>query len=309
MEIFLHHYPPSLFSEKIRLLLGYLKLPWRSVIIPSIMPRPLLMPLSGGYRKTPVLQIGANVYCDSRIIARGLARHAGDTSLYAQGFAAHRVADWADSHLFAVTVALNFSPRAVAAMMGGFPPAEAAAFQQDRAELTRNSPPIATLSPAAALASVQHYLNELESSVGDGFLFGEQPTIADFSVYHCLWFLRNNPVNAALVVDRPAISAWMARMGRFGHGQMQESDGAAALAGALACDPVLPLVENELPEGFQLGARVTVTPVDYGRIPVAGELVAWSREEVVIARQTEQTGSLLVHFPSSGFEVQHDTSA
>jgi glutathione S-transferase len=88
MEIFLHHYPPSLFSEKIRLLLGYLELPWRSVIIPSIMPRPLLMPLSGGYRKTPVLQIGANVYCDSRIIARGLARHAGNTSLYAQGFAA-----------------------------------------------------------------------------------------------------------------------------------------------------------------------------------------------------------------------------
>jgi hypothetical protein len=101
----------------------------------------------------------------------------------------------------------------------------------------------------------------------------------------------------------------MARMGAFGHGQMQESDGAAALAGALACDPVLPLVENELPDGFELGARVTVTPVDYGRIPVAGELVAWSREEVVIARQTEQTGSLLVHFPSSGFEVQHDTSA
>ena len=78
MEIYLHHYPPSLFSEKIRLMLGFLELPWRSVIIPSIMPRPLLMPLSGGYRKTPVLQIGANVYCDTKIISRALARHAGD---------------------------------------------------------------------------------------------------------------------------------------------------------------------------------------------------------------------------------------
>jgi len=181
LDIFLHHYPPSLFSEKIRLMLGYLKLPWKSVIIPSIMPRPLLMPLSGGYRKTPVLQIGANVYCDSRIIARGLARHAGDNTLYARGFTAHRVADWADSHLFQVTVAINFSPKAVAAMMGSFPPEEAAAFQKDRAQLTQGAP-ISTISAEAATASLLHYLPELNGSVEEGFLFGGGPCVADFSV-------------------------------------------------------------------------------------------------------------------------------
>ena len=37
-DVILHHYPPSLFSEKIRLLLGYCGVPWRSVIIPPIMP-------------------------------------------------------------------------------------------------------------------------------------------------------------------------------------------------------------------------------------------------------------------------------
>ena len=113
----LHHYPPSLFSEKIRTLLGYLRLDWQSVIIPPIMPRPHLMPLSGGYRKTPIMQIGANVYCDTEIICRKLAEIAGDETLYAQGFAAERVARWADTELFRTTVALNFRPEALATQM------------------------------------------------------------------------------------------------------------------------------------------------------------------------------------------------
>ena len=92
--IFLHHYPASLFSEKIRLLLGHYDLAWQSVEISSIMPRPLLMPLSGGYRRTPVLQIGANIYADTKVISAALARHVGDDELYSGGFLAHRTADW-----------------------------------------------------------------------------------------------------------------------------------------------------------------------------------------------------------------------
>ncbi len=62
-NIYLHHYPASPFSEKIRALLGVLDLEWYSVETSIIMPRPLLMPLSGGYRRIPVAQIGADVYC------------------------------------------------------------------------------------------------------------------------------------------------------------------------------------------------------------------------------------------------------
>jgi len=181
--IYLHHYPASLFSEKIRALLGFYKLTWQSVEISSIMPRPLLMPLSGGYRRTPVLQIDANVYADTKIICRALARHVEDNELYpaAHRFAAHRTADWADSTLFRVTVALNFRPEALLAMMGNFSEEEAAAFAKDRAELSGDAP-IATLSPPAALAYLDHSLCELESSLAAGtpFLFAERPCIADF---------------------------------------------------------------------------------------------------------------------------------
>lgn len=302
MDIYLHHYPASLFSEKVRVLLGYLNLPWHSVIIPSIMPRPLLMPLSGGYRKTPVLQIGANVYCDTKIIARALARHSGNDDLYRHGFSAHRVADWADTQLFQTGVALNFSPEAAGAMLGSLPPEEAKAFAKDRAELTQGAA-ISRISADAARGYLRHALVELDGSLSGAFLFGATPCIADFSVYHCLWFLGNNAVNAPMLDDFAEVRAWMDRMASFGHGGVQESSGEAALAAAREAVPQLPALTNALPDGLAPGQEVAVTPVDYGRIPVHGRLAAWSAEEIIIERESAESGPVMVHFPSPGFEV------
>ena len=62
-EFILHHYWPSPFAQKIRLAFGLAGVEWNSVEIPRIPPKPNLMPLTAGYRLTPVLQIGADVYC------------------------------------------------------------------------------------------------------------------------------------------------------------------------------------------------------------------------------------------------------
>ena len=70
-EIILHHYDVSPFSEKIRKILALKKLSWRGVEQPIIAPKPKLTPLTGGYRKIPVLQIGADVYCDTITPATG----------------------------------------------------------------------------------------------------------------------------------------------------------------------------------------------------------------------------------------------
>ena len=69
-DLILHHYPTSPFSEKIRLVLGYKKLAWKSVIIPAIMPKPDVVALTGGYRRTPFMQIGADIYCDTALMCR-----------------------------------------------------------------------------------------------------------------------------------------------------------------------------------------------------------------------------------------------
>jgi glutathione S-transferase len=305
LDIYLHHYPASLFSEKIRLLLGYLGASWYSVEISSIMPRPLLMPLSGGYRRTPVLQIGANVYCDTAVIARGLARHFGDDDLFAPGFTANRVAEWADTQLFRVTVALNFRPEAVGAFMSQLPPEEIAAFQKDRADLVGNAPMVA-FSPEVAQSYLATYLDQADRLLEGRFLFGDKPCIADFSFYHCLWFLDNNSVNAALLDPYENVRAWMRTMAGFGHGLVTESSGEAALEHAIASDPVAPQLEqpsSSQPGEVQVGQTVAVTPADYGRVPVSGSLVAWDSEEIVIAREDPATGPVMNHFPMAGFQV------
>jgi glutathione S-transferase len=88
-EIIFHHYPTSPFSEKIRLIFGIKKLVWRSVEIPNMMPKPDLVPLTGGYRRTPVMQIGADIICDTQLIARELERRFPAPSIvpYGKGLA------------------------------------------------------------------------------------------------------------------------------------------------------------------------------------------------------------------------------
>lgn len=303
MTIVLHHYPESLFSEKVRALLGYHDLDWGSVTINNTMPRPLLMPMSGGYRKTPVLQIDANVYCDTRVIARALARHTGDGSLFEAGFPANRVADWADTTLFQLSVVMNFRPEALGDMMSRMSEADIARFQSDRAELTGGAP-IASVPVAAAAAGINEALVELDQCFGErSYLFGDAPTIADFAVYHCLWFLRNNTTNAPLVTAHANVESWMGRIAAFGHGRPREMTGEAALDLCREAQPTVPDLVSAPGEGVALGDRVTVTPVDYGRIPVEGELVAWTAQEVAIRREDPQAGAVIVHFPSAGFEV------
>ena len=66
--LILHHYPASPFAEKIRRVLAFKQLAYRSVIIPDVMPKPDVLALTGGYRRTPILQIGADIYCDTALI-------------------------------------------------------------------------------------------------------------------------------------------------------------------------------------------------------------------------------------------------
>ena len=301
----LHHYHSSLFSEKIRCLFGYLGLGWQSVIIPPIMPRPHLMPLSGGYRKTPILQIGANVYCDTDIIARTLTRIAGNSALYAPGFAGERICRWSDTELFRITVALNFRPEALAAQMGQLSQADAEAFASDRAELSAGAA-ILSMNPASAIAQFNTIMQQLEASLSGDFLFGKVPCMADFSLYHCLWFVAGNVVNRDLLTPWPGVTAYLERMQSFGHGSYHEITAEEALEIGSGSDPVLPdyaHVDPVMAGNFRAGDPVGVAPDDYGRIPVTGSLVHWDATEIIIHRTDQQAGEIMVHFPSIGFDV------
>ena len=80
-DLILHHYDISPYAEKIRLAFGLKGLAWRSVIQPMVLPKPDLVPLTGGFRRTPVLQAGADIYCDTLRIAMELDRRCPDPPL------------------------------------------------------------------------------------------------------------------------------------------------------------------------------------------------------------------------------------
>lgn len=306
-ELILHHYPASLFAEKARLMLGFKGLSWRSVIIPAIMPKPDLTALTGGYRRTPVLQIGADIYCDTALMARRLEQEKASPTFYPEGkeFVVAGLAAWADSVMFFHAVSLVFQPASLAARFANAPPEVAKAFVADRARLFDGGS-ASRLPAEQALLQWPTLMGRLEQQLprdGD-FLFGE-PSVADFSVAHTLWFLKQTPITAPLVDDYPAVAAWLGRVLGFGHGASSDLSSAEAIEIAARSTPAALPDETVIGlSGISLGDTVAISAVDYGVDAVEGELVFAGREELILRREDPRAGVVHVHFPRLGFQVE-----
>ncbi|ROL64123.1 glutathione S-transferase [Pseudomonas chlororaphis] len=307
-ELILHHYPTSPFAEKARLLLGFKGLSWRSVKISPVMPKPDLTALTGGYRKTPVLQVGADIYCDTALIARRLEQEKASPALFPEGqeMIVATFAAWIDSVVFQHAVSLVFQPESAAVRFGKLPPEALKAFMADRAGLfsggsaTRVPLELAQHQWPTLMARLEL---QLQREQGD-YLFGE-PSIADFALAHPLWFLKGTPVTAPLVDAYPAVSAWLARVLGFGHGASSEMSSEEALEVARNATPTaLPDESWVDPNGFKAGQQVVIAATDYGVDPVAGELLFAGTEELIVRRQEPRVGEVHVHFPRLGFRIQ-----
>ncbi|MGE8148096.1 glutathione S-transferase family protein [Pseudomonas frederiksbergensis] len=307
-ELILHNYATSPFAEKARLLLGFKGLSWRSVKISPVMPKPEVTALTGGYRKTPVLQIGADIYCDTALIARRLEQEKALPAFFPEGqeMIVATFAAWVDSVVFQHAVSLVFQPESVAVRFGKLPPEAIKAFLADRAGLFSGGS-ATKLSAEQALHQWPTIMGRLELQLqreeGD-FLFGE-PSIADFALAHCLWFLKATPVTAPLVDAYPAVLAWFGRVMGFGHGAFSEMTAEEALEVARNATPAaLPDEAFDEPNGFEAGQQVVIAATDYGCDPVAGELVFAGREELIVRREDERAGVVHVHFPRFGFRIE-----
>ncbi|WP_407315153.1 glutathione S-transferase family protein [Pseudomonas sp. nanlin1] len=306
-ELILHHYPTSPFAEKARLMLGFKGLSWRSVLIPPMMPKPDLTALTGGYRRTPVLQVGADIYCDTALIARRLEQDKSGPAFFPVGqeLTVASFAAWADSVVFQHAVSLVFQPQSVAARFARLTPEQVKAFVADRAALFSGGS--ATRLP---IEVVRHqwpvFMTRLEQQLQSGqgdYLFGDA-SIADFSLAHPLWFLKGTPVTSPLVDSYPAIHAWLGRVLGFGHGTPSDLSAEQALQIANSSAPAdLPDEDFAEPSGFKPGDRVAISAIDYGVDPVHGELLFAGVEELILKRVDDRAGEVHVHFPRLGFQI------
>jgi glutathione S-transferase len=303
-QLILHHYPTSPFAEKIRLILGYKGLRWSSVIIPNIMPKPDVIALTGGYRKTPVMQIGADIYCDTSLIADVIEAQSPQPTLYPTEIAAASrvLAQWADSTLFWTMIPFTMQPAGLAHMFDGVPPETIKAFGDDRNVFRANLP---RMRPADATGAFSLYLERLEQMLGKQlFFFGAAPSIADFSIYHNLWFvIRGGPV-ARILDSFPALHAWRERIAAFGHGSYDKFDSGAAIAIARDSTAEKPAASFLDTHGISLGDKVVVSATDTGIDPIEGALYGSAKDRISIAREDARAGKVVVHFPRLGFELR-----
>lgn len=296
-DIILHHYPTSPFAELARAALGLKGLAWKSVIIPMMMPKPDLVELTGGYGRTPVLQIGADIYCDTAAILDVLERHAPSPSFYPAPLGpVHRmVAGWAGAAQFGAHVGAAFKN----APMGALPPG----FAEDRKRRFVGfdfdmMPVVAPHLETQVLASATW----IESLLADGrsFIGGDAAGHGDLALYSNLWFLKAMPFAAeftASVMSRPHLASWLARVAAIGHGENSEISGADAIAIAKAASPLAPIGSVE---GLTTGQAVMVRTEQSGDDPVRGTLLRCDADGITVRRTSDKAGEVNVHFPRIG---------
>jgi len=301
--LILHHFDESPFSEKIRLIFGFKNIAWTSVRISRIMPRPDLMPMTGGYRRTPVMQIGADIYCDTQCIMRELERRFPKPCLLPGGYEglAWGSAMWTDRPFFQNTVNLVF---------GSLADRVSAEFIADREKLRGGKFDVAGMTAAIPQMRDQFrsHLQWIDTQLGDErpWLAGDVPSLLDVNAYMNLWYMRSNLAEATdeLLGEFDHARAWAGRLRAIGHGRRTEMPSAEALKIAREATPQTEeLHDPNDPNGRKVGDKVEISPDDYGKVRVGGEIVALSPLHIAIRRHDPRAGEVVVHFPRAGFLV------
>ncbi|OED43305.1 hypothetical protein AB833_04115 [Chromatiales bacterium (ex Bugula neritina AB1)] len=304
-DIILHQYPQSPVAEKVRVGLGIKHLYWRSVEIPRIPPKPDLIPLTGGYRRTPVMQIGADVYCDSQCILRELERRFPQPGYFpAQGGGlSWGLSRWTDDRFFGETIKL------VLAGQGDNLPAD---FAEDRGRLYMGPDwQQALLQARSELAHLSSQIRGQLAWVNDWlgaceFMTGSHAGVADACVYYLVWFVRGRyDGGAQLLSEFPNLLDWEQRVAAIGHGSSEALSAEAALAIARESEvETLQLHDKNDPQQLVPGMAVSVKPdVNAGEMAVDGIVHAVSSDTISLLRESEQTGQVCVHFPRVGYRV------
>ncbi|MEE9380548.1 MAG: glutathione S-transferase [Hyphomonadaceae bacterium] len=305
-SIILHHYESSPFSEKIRLALRLKNLAWTSVEIPNMMPKPDLLPLTGGYRRTPIMQIGADIYCDTALILRELEQRFSMQTLNLPGHEglSSMVAAWTDGRWFQASVGIVF-----AAIGDGLPDD----FKKDREAMSGRLFDAETLAATAPMLKDQWraqlmWLEErLEGGRGAGsgdWLISTKPGIVDVHAHMNVWFVNMLARDFAedCLSHAPLTRAWFQRLNEI-EGQVPETiDSKAALEIAKQTAPrLVAATASYEPQEFGPGETVMVAPDDYAKDWVTGDLVHADAQRIILRRTSDACETMHVHFPRCGY--------
>ncbi|MFK7853890.1 MAG: glutathione S-transferase family protein [Granulosicoccus sp.] len=306
-EVIFHNYPQSPVAEKVRVAFGIKGVEWRDVEIPRLPPKPLLTALTGGYRRTPVMQIGADIFCDSQCIIRELENRYPEPGYMPTKDAGLMwcLSRWTDGALFDLAVKI---------VLGSAGDALPEDFAQDRGRLYMGENWAEGLRKANAqlphlVSQLRAPLSWLDEQLSDGrsFLLGPSPAAIDAQLYHVVWFVRGRwNGGPSMLAEFPNLQRWENSVNALGHGTSTAMSAEDAIELARPLEPTTQSgVADHDPQGLKVGEWVTIHPdVDGGEQPVHGIVRMANSDTIAIDRSTEQVGTVCVHFPRSGYRIE-----
>lgn len=308
-SIILHQYEGSPFAEKVRLALRLKNLAWSKVDIPPVMPKPDLMPLTGGYRRTPVLQIGADIYCDTALILRHLEARFPDNALVTAGQEGTHcmISSWTDKQWFQTSVGIVFG-----ANIDRLPDA----LKKDREAMTgRDFSPEGMKARLPMLkdqwrAQLSWLEERLEAGRGAGsgqWLFGAHPGMSDVHAHMNIWFVLKNVPDFAktCLQETPRVQDWFDRISESKGQEPETLTGEEALKLAREASPrLLAASAGTEPQGLRPGDRIAITPDDMVPNWVTGELVSAHPNKLTLYKVDGAIETLHIHFPRAGYLVK-----
>ena len=293
----LYHYPMSPYSEKLRLTMGLLKMRWLSVQVAAYPPREVLSALVGGYRRIPVLQIGAQIYCDTRLaFAALMGNKSGCWGLSDRDEA---LCQWAEQEVFFSVIAAASPYRAIRFLTRELGLGGMMHFVRDRIAMTYGAT-IVQPDGNTARNILSSYISHLAERLREGVcLSGPGIGYLDLCCFHPLWMACQ--IDSRIKATWPfAVHKWFEKIQSLGHGEVLPATSEAITD---AIDEETGFCVGDIEPPFLEAERVALRPTDYARDESCGVLVVLDKRRAVLKRELPGGEVVYLHFPRHGFEV------
>ena len=289
------------------LLLGYLNQSYLSFIAPKGIPRPIEEELVGEYsRRIPILQIGADLYCDSQLIMKVLAKKNESDHLFNYP-SFEEASNWIEkieihgnTSIFGSIKPLEL----ICAYFKNMPPNHAWKFITDRAKLGKTVKlPNADLPHEQKVNIAQTYLKEVDKQLSQQafFLTNKMPTSVDFTAFTMIYYL--DTINKLkLAQGLPNLHRWYQRMSTMGTGSFKEISGKECLHIARDTSPMP--IDSQYLNSSRIGQEITFTNKGFMaqmNSGVKGVVVGENNNVIILRRESPQVGVVHVHFPKLSY--------
>lgn len=285
------------------------------------MPRPDLASIGVGYRKIPILAIGKDVYCDSRLIISKLEEQYPNSSLRTSTLAEEGMRRLfenfsVDGGVFANTVKLMPYWTDSGLLQNKV-------FLDDRQNLSGGRRMTKEAMEAGRPDGLQHIRQVFDlferTFLADGrewVLGTKEPTVADIdAVWPFEWMIVDRYMKECLpeetINDKiyPKVYAWVRRFMEKVEEKKKSCPTPITLDGETMASQMMSASSpfddigfvNDDPLAFKSGDEVHVFPSDYGQVGVSrGAIIGLSTNEVVI----QNDKGLYLHFPRWNFSIK-----